>query len=181
MNVIHRFGALLAASAAWFFLSLTPQTLSAAGTEPASAQLQAEMAALRNRVAQLENARAPAKGGTSATPANELTQQVQRQRLELDALGKAIAVGPAGVTIRASTITLEASENMKLSAANAMALQSSNMTLQGSAQFTAKGAVTTISGSASTSINGALVRLNGGGSPVLTVGSPQGSPTVLAQ
>jgi paraquat-inducible protein B len=172
MGSIPRACALLATSAAIFLFSVAPRGISAAAGDPVTVKLQSELAALHARVQEIDQ--------------------------KLAALDGAIVVDKAGVTISASNIALKAANDLSVLAAATLALKSSkdvqlnagnNLTMQAAAdvnlnaarQLSAKGnAAATFTSSALTSVGGAVVKLNGGGAPVMTAGSPQGSPTVLA-
>ncbi len=92
-------------------------------------------------------------GYTYSAPTPSLAAQVAALSQQVAALTNVVRVDPQGVTISAPVIVLNAQATLTLKAGGL------------------------------TDIEGSMVTLNGarGGSPVLTVGEPRGSPTVLAQ
>lgn len=101
-------------------------------------------------------------GYVIAAPNPSLAAQVAVLNQQVAALTQVIRVGPQGVTISAQNIALNAQAALTLQAAGG-----GRIYLNPSA----------------TDIEGPMVLLNanGGGSPVLTLNEPHGSPTVLAR
>ena len=94
-----------------------------------------------------------------SAPTPSLAAQVAALNRQVAALTNVVRVGPQGVTISAPAIVLNAQQALTLQAGGA-----SRIVMNGG----------------STDIEGPMVKLNGGGSPVLTANEPQGSPTVWA-
>jgi len=218
----RRFSALLATATAVLLLCMSPVSLSAAAPDPVIQQLQADVVALRNRIAQLESVRAPVNGSAATVPSTDIAQRVELLRQQMAALATVFTVNSAGLAIKAPSISLVAERSMALQAADRIEIHTvsasaglvqgldmdsrrgmeqvnllgskdinlgatSDLLVQATNQINVKALTlssnatsTTISSASNTTVNGAMVLINGGGTPILTLGSPRGSPTVLA-
>jgi len=172
MSPATRIHSLLATSFAVFLLCFAPSRLSAASSDPVVTQLQADVVALRNRVLQLESANAQiARSAVAVTP-GELALRVKQLGDQVAAISGAVSVGPTGVTIRGPNIALDAAQNISISAALNAQVKATTLQLQS--------VTLSASGTSQARIDGGMLLLNGGGRPILTIGSQVGSPTVLA-
>jgi hypothetical protein len=233
MSQIKRLAALVAASVSVFLMCLSPGALSAAAVDPATAKLQSDVAALRERIAQLEGSRAPARTSVPASPANEVSARLQQLSQQVETISKVITISAKGVAINAESIELNATgkslvtpslllsapniavnaaRNVTLTAVDQMELQTLNK--QGRQQGikivgtigTEEIALNSLKdirelasndlsadarhqmnlggvgngGPTKISIAGASLVFNNGTTPLVSVGSPRGSPTILA-
>ena len=99
-----------------------------------------------------------------------------------DTLGQNFALKAGDLSLNATgNLSLKSSGNLSANAASNLSIKAAaDMELTAS-QLNAKGnSKAAFTSAAATSIGGAILTLNGGGTPVVTVGSPRGSLSVLA-